>query len=39
MEIYTSLSFALMHSEGSSELVRKAFSRALDVDIIVETLQ
>ena len=31
MEIYTSLSLALMHSEGSSELVRQAFSRALDV--------
>jgi predicted ATPase len=31
MEISTSLSLALMHSEGSSELVRKAFSRALDV--------
>jgi predicted ATPase/DNA-binding winged helix-turn-helix (wHTH) protein len=34
MEIYTSLAFALMHSEGSSELVRKAFSRALDVAVI-----
>jgi hypothetical protein len=34
MEIYTSLSFALMHSEGSSGLVRKAFSRALDVAAI-----
>ncbi|HWX29112.1 MAG TPA: winged helix-turn-helix domain-containing protein [Steroidobacteraceae bacterium] len=31
MEIYASLSLALMHSEGSSELVRKAFSRALGV--------
>jgi len=31
MEIYTSLSLALMHSEGSSELVRQAFSRAQDV--------
>jgi predicted ATPase/DNA-binding winged helix-turn-helix (wHTH) protein len=31
MEIYASLSLALMHSEGSSELVRMAFSRALDV--------
>jgi predicted ATPase/DNA-binding winged helix-turn-helix (wHTH) protein len=31
MEIYTSLSLALMHSEGRNELVRKAFSRALDV--------
>jgi hypothetical protein len=39
MEIYTSLSFALMHSEGSSQRVREAFCRALDVDIIVETLQ
>jgi predicted ATPase len=39
MEIYTSLSFALMHSEGSSQRVRDAFCRALDVDIIVETLQ
>lgn len=34
MEIYTSLSLALMHSEGSSELVRKAFSRALNVAAI-----
>lgn len=34
MEIYTSLSLALMHSEGSSEQVRKAFSRALDVAAI-----
>jgi predicted ATPase/DNA-binding winged helix-turn-helix (wHTH) protein len=34
MEIYASLSLALMHSEGSSELVRKAFSRALDVAAI-----
>ena len=34
MEISTSLSLALMHSEGSSELVRKAFSRALDVAAI-----
>jgi tetratricopeptide (TPR) repeat protein len=31
LEISTSLSLALMHSEGSGELVRKAFSRALDV--------
>ena len=31
MELSTSLSLALMHSEGSSEPVRKAFSRALDV--------
>jgi predicted ATPase/DNA-binding winged helix-turn-helix (wHTH) protein len=34
MEIYTSLSLALMHSEGSSEQVREAFSRALDVAVI-----
>ncbi|SHG57288.1 ATP-binding protein [Bradyrhizobium erythrophlei] len=34
MEIYTSLSLALMHSEGSSERVREAFSRALDVAVI-----
>ena len=34
LEISTSLSLALMHSEGSSELVRKAFSRALDVAAI-----
>ena len=31
MEIYASLSLALMHSEGSSERVREAFSRALDI--------
>jgi tetratricopeptide (TPR) repeat protein len=31
MEISTSLALALMHSEGSSELVRNAFSRALDI--------
>jgi predicted ATPase len=31
MEIYASLSLALMYSEGSSERVREAFSRALDV--------
>jgi predicted ATPase/DNA-binding winged helix-turn-helix (wHTH) protein len=31
MEIYASLSLALMHSEGSGERVREAFSRALDV--------
>ena len=30
LEISTSLSFALMHSEGSSELIRKTFDRALD---------
>jgi predicted ATPase/DNA-binding winged helix-turn-helix (wHTH) protein len=34
MEISTSLSLALMHSEGSSEPVRSAFSRALDVAAI-----
>jgi predicted ATPase/DNA-binding winged helix-turn-helix (wHTH) protein len=34
MEIYASLSLALMHSEGGSGLVRKAFSRALDVAVI-----
>jgi predicted ATPase/DNA-binding winged helix-turn-helix (wHTH) protein len=31
MEIYASLSLAVMHTEGSSERVREAFSRALDV--------
>jgi len=31
LEISTSLSFALMHSEGSSEQVRGAFSWALDI--------
>jgi predicted ATPase/DNA-binding winged helix-turn-helix (wHTH) protein len=36
LEISTSLSLALMHSEGSSELVRRAFSRALDVAAIQE---
>jgi predicted ATPase/DNA-binding winged helix-turn-helix (wHTH) protein len=35
MEISTSFALALMHSEGSSELVRKAFSRALDVASIL----
>jgi predicted ATPase/DNA-binding winged helix-turn-helix (wHTH) protein len=34
MEIYASLSLALMHSEGSSERVREAFSRALDIAAI-----
>jgi predicted ATPase/DNA-binding winged helix-turn-helix (wHTH) protein len=33
-EIATSLSLALMHSEGSNELVREAFSRSLDVAVI-----
>src|SRR5712664_3067552 len=35
-EIYVSLSLALMHTEGSSERVREAFSRALDVAAIQE---
>jgi predicted ATPase/DNA-binding winged helix-turn-helix (wHTH) protein len=34
MEIYASLSLALMHSEGSSERVHQAFSRALDIAVI-----
>jgi hypothetical protein len=34
MEIYASLSLALMHTEGSSQRVREAFSRALDVAAI-----
>ena len=34
MEIYAALSLALMHSEGSSELVRKSFARALEVAAI-----
>jgi predicted ATPase/DNA-binding winged helix-turn-helix (wHTH) protein len=34
MEIYASLSLALMHSDGSSERVHEAFSRALDVAAI-----
>jgi len=34
MEIYASLSLALMHSEGSGDLVRNAFSRALDAAAI-----
>lgn len=34
LEISTSLSLALMHSEGSTELVLKTFSRALDVAVI-----
>jgi predicted ATPase/DNA-binding winged helix-turn-helix (wHTH) protein len=34
MEIYTALSFALMHTEGSSQRVREAFYRALDVAVI-----
>ncbi len=35
MEIYASLSLALMHTDGSSERVREAFSRALDVAAIL----
>jgi predicted ATPase/DNA-binding winged helix-turn-helix (wHTH) protein len=34
MEIYASLSLATMHTEGSGERVREAFSRALDVAAI-----
>src|SRR4051812_44388465 len=34
MEIYASLSLAVMHTEGSGERVREAFSRALDVAAI-----
>jgi predicted ATPase/DNA-binding winged helix-turn-helix (wHTH) protein len=34
MEIYASLSLALMHTEGSSQRVREVFSRALDVAVI-----
>jgi predicted ATPase/DNA-binding winged helix-turn-helix (wHTH) protein len=36
LEISTSLSFALLHSEGSSELVSEAFARALDVAAVQE---
>jgi predicted ATPase/DNA-binding winged helix-turn-helix (wHTH) protein len=36
MEIYGSLSLALMHTEGSSQRVREAFSRALDVAALQE---
>lgn len=36
MEIYGSLSLAVMHTEGSGERVREAFSRALDVAAIQE---
>jgi predicted ATPase/DNA-binding winged helix-turn-helix (wHTH) protein len=38
MEIYTSLSFALMHTEGSSQRVREAFCRALGVAVILRDL-
>jgi tetratricopeptide (TPR) repeat protein len=34
MEIHASLALAMMHSNGSSELVHQAFSRALDVAAI-----
>jgi predicted ATPase/DNA-binding winged helix-turn-helix (wHTH) protein len=34
MEIYASLSLALMHTEGSSQRVGEAFSRALDVAVL-----
>jgi predicted ATPase/DNA-binding winged helix-turn-helix (wHTH) protein len=34
MEIYASLSLALMHTEGSSQRVREAFARALDVAVM-----
>jgi predicted ATPase len=34
MEIYASLSLALMHTEGSNQLVGEAFSRALDVAVV-----
>src|SRR4029077_16381810 len=36
MEIYASLSLALMHSEGSRERVREVFSRALDISAVQE---
>jgi predicted ATPase/DNA-binding winged helix-turn-helix (wHTH) protein len=38
MEIYASLSVALMHTEGSSQRVREAFSRALDIAVIQQDL-
>src|ERR1700676_290971 len=34
MKLYTSLSFAPMQTEGSSQRVREAFSRALDIAVI-----
>src|SRR6202790_4931467 len=34
MKLYTSWSFALMQTEGSSQRVREAFSRALDIAVI-----
>jgi predicted ATPase/DNA-binding winged helix-turn-helix (wHTH) protein len=38
MEIYSSLSLALMHTEGSSQRVLKALSQALDVAVIQRDL-
>jgi tetratricopeptide (TPR) repeat protein len=38
MEICASLSVALMHTEGSSQRVREAFSRALDIAVIQQDL-
>ncbi len=38
MEIYASLSLALMHTEGSSQRVREVFSGALDVAVIQRDL-
>src|ERR1700733_7325477 len=38
MEIYASLSLALMHTEGSTERVREAFSRALGIAVIQRDL-
>jgi hypothetical protein len=34
MEIYAALALAIMHSDGSTELVREAFARALEVAAI-----
>jgi predicted ATPase/DNA-binding winged helix-turn-helix (wHTH) protein len=36
LEISTSLSFALLHAEGSSELIHKTFARALDAADVQE---
>ena len=38
MEIYASLPLALMHTEGSNQHVRSAFSRALDVAVMQQDL-
>jgi predicted ATPase/DNA-binding winged helix-turn-helix (wHTH) protein len=38
MEIYSALSLALMHTEGSSQRVREAFSRALGIAVIQRDL-